>query len=515
MEKFNRSFSLLFFLMLLFVQGCSVKNSNQVENLEQKEPITELASKSGFNLPAATIRAKNNFAHSNDSWQYLISLFAIPEVDDALIQKQLDWYLARPKYIETIQTRAQPYLYNIIKQVEAKGLPGEIALLPAVESGFKAHAYSRAKASGLWQFIPSTGRLYGLDQNWWYDGRRDVYASTDAATSYLKKLGGVFDNDWLLALASYNAGMGTVGRSVKRNAAKNKATDFWSLDLPRETKNYVPRLLALAKIFAHAEYYGISLKTQTHKPAFMAVNIGSQIELSKAAQLANTSVKELFHLNPGLSRGYTPPQGPHRLLIPIDNVELFKKNLAILPFDQRVQLQRHKVKSGDNLGAIARRYNTRITAIREVNHLPNNNIRAGAYLLIPVARNQAGSNPYSQAKAKKSTHAYKVKAGDNLWSIARQFNLHSKDIARWNQIGLNDALALGQTLRLKKPANNIAHSKSKQAIRYTVRSGDSLYAISAKFKVSVADLRRWNSSTLGKYLKPGQTLTVKTSQPST
>ncbi len=517
MEKFHRRFSLLFFLTLLVVQGCSVKNSNQVENIEQNKSINDLAHKSGLNIASASIRAKENFAHSNDSWQYLISLFAIPEVDDALIQKQLDWYLARPKYIATIQTRAQPYLYNIIKQVEEKGLPGEIALLPAVESGFKAHAYSRAKASGLWQFIPSTGRLYGLDQNWWYDGRRDVYASTEAATSYLKKLGGVFNNDWLLALASYNAGMGTVGRSVKRNAAKNKATDFWSLDLPRETRNYVPRLLALAKIFAHAEFYGINLKTQAHQPTFMAVNIGSQIGLSKAAQLSNSTVQELSHLNPGLSRGYTPPQGPHRLLIPIANAELFKKNLAELPHNQRVQWQRHKVKPGESLSSIARRYHSQIKGIRELNHLANNNIRAGAYLLIPVASYHTGSNAYTQTRIKATARksSYKVKSGDTLWSIAKKLGLQRKDIAQWNQIGLNNSISLGQTLLVKQPQNNTEKPKTKQSIRYTVRNGDSLYAISEKFNVSVADLRKWNARTLGKTLKAGQTLTVKTNQPST
>ncbi|OQK15823.1 hypothetical protein AU255_16665 [Methyloprofundus sedimenti] len=515
MQKFNRRFSVVFFSTLVFVQGCSVKNSHRVENIEQNEPINELARKSGVKRPSVSKKAKKakkNFAQSNDSWQYLISMFAIPDVDDALIEKQVDWYLAHPKYIETIQKRAEPYIYNIIKQVEEKGLPGEIALLPAVESGFKAHAYSRASASGLWQFMPATGKFYGLDQNWWYDGRRDVYASTDAATTYLQELGETFDNDWLLALASYNAGVGTVSRSVKRNAAKNEETDFWSLDLPRETKNYVPRLLALAKIFANAEYYGVNLKTQTHKPAFMAVNIGSQLELSKAAQLSNTTVEELFHLNPGLSRGYTPPQGPHRLLIPVENVELFKKNLAALPVNERVHWQRHKVKAGENLAAIARHYNTQVTAIREVNQLDNNNILAGNHLLIPVSRKQTAQNPFTQVKQKTGTYkksVYTVKAGDSLWGIAKKLGLLSKDIAQWNHIELDNTLSLGQSLVIKQPTNNARHSTHNTAVKYTVRSGDSLYAISEKFKVSVAELRKWNTTALGKYLKPGQTLTIK------
>ena len=507
------------------MQGCSLQNSIKTSEPEQPISIADPASSSTI-LEAMSIVEKGNTVKPevDDSWQYLISLFSLPEVDHALIKKQMEWYLARPKYIETIQTRAQPYLYNIIKQVEEKGLPGELALLPAVESGFKAHAYSRAHASGLWQFIPSTGRLYGLDQNWWYDGRRDVYASTEAATSYLKKLGAVFDNDWLLALASYNAGVGTVSRSVKRNAAANKATDFWSLDLPRETKNYVPKLLALAKIFANADDYGISLKTQTHKPTFIAVDIGSQLDLSRAAQLSKVSQEELLHLNPGFKRGYTPPQGPHRLLIPVDNAELFKKNLAMLPSDQRVQWHRHKIKTGENLGSISRRYQANIKVIREINHLKNNNIRAGAYLMIPGAQNinNPNPNPFTQTSSKNTAHkypSYTVRKGDSLWGIARKFDTQAKELARWNRMKLKTPLRLGQTLIIKrtKAARQISTSKKVQAVHYTVRSGDSLYAISEKFNVRVADLRKWNASKLGKYLKPGQTLTVKAdmSLPST
>jgi len=388
-----------------------------------------------------------------DSWQYIVSLYAIPDIDNARIDREIKRYLAQPEYIAKIQQRAEPYLYNIIKEIEEKGLPGELALLPAVESGFKAHAYSHARAAGLWQFMPATGRIYGLDQNWWYDGRRDVYSSTAAATSYLQKLGAMFDNDWLLALASYNAGMGTVGRSVKRNIARNKPADFWSLKLPRETQAYVPRLLALAKIFANPGYYGVTLKTQEHKPRFVAVNIGSQLGLAKAAQLSEISLDELFQLNPGFNRGYTPPKGPHRLLIPVENAEIFKRNLAMLPDDQRVQWHRHKIKSGENLGSIARRYQTRASVIREVNRLKSNNIRAGAYLMVPVAQNTASHNPFIQANAINPGNkypSYKVRKGDSLWSIAKKFNTRSKDIARWNRIGLKAALHPGQTLIIKK-----------------------------------------------------------------
>ena len=443
-------------LLLLLMQGCSLQQTVKTPQPEQPVSMLEPVTGSTISPAISTVGQGERVGvkpEINDSWQYIISLYAIPEVNNARIDHEIKRFLTHPEYIAKIQTRAQPYLYNIIKEIEAKGLPGELALLPAIESAFKAHAYSHARAAGLWQFIPSTGRLYGLDQNWWYDGRRDVYSSTAAATSYLQKLGHTFNNDWLLALASYNAGMGTVGRSVKRNIARNKPADFWSLKLPRETQTYVPRLLALAKIFANAEHYGITLKKQTHKPTFVAVNIGSQLDLSKAAQLSEVSLKELLHLNPGFNRGYTPPQGPHRLLIPVDNAELFKKNLAQLPVDQRVQWHRHRIKSGENLGNIARRYHTKVKVIREVNHLRNNNIRAGAYLMIPSPQNGNHHHFVAQASSvnpDKKYPSYTVKKGDSLWSIARKFGIHSKELARWNRIGLKATLRLGQTLIIKK-----------------------------------------------------------------
>ena len=195
------------------MQGCSLQNS--VKLPQQAASNTETLLPNTITQAVSIIeKGKNITPDLNDSWQYIISLYAIPEVNNARIDHEIERFLSHPKYIEKLQVRAQPYLYNIIKEIEEKGLPGEFALLPAIESAFKAHAYSRAHASGLWQFIPATGRLYGLEQNWWYDGRRDVYSSTEAATRYLQKLGQTFDNDWLLALASYNAGMGTVSRSA-------------------------------------------------------------------------------------------------------------------------------------------------------------------------------------------------------------------------------------------------------------------------------------------------------------
>jgi len=451
-----------------------------------------------------------------DSWQHLISLFSIPEQNNPKIEKELQTLLRNPHYIEMIQSRAEPYLYTIIEAVKKKNLPGELALLPAVESAFKAHAYSHARAAGLWQFIPSTGRMFGLKQNWWYDGRRDVYSSTQAATDYLHSLGQHFDNDWLLALASYNAGRGNVNRAIKRNIKKHRATQFWDLRLPKETQRYVPKLLALAKLFANAEKYGIQLKKLEHKPHYSVVNIGSQLNLSKAAELSNMTLDELSHLNPGFNHDYTPPEGPHRLLIPVAKAEQFEKKLALLPDSQRMQLQRHKIKQGESLGSIAHQYQLTTKVLRNINHLKKNTIRAGKYLFIPMPK-VALKNTRSLKITANPIHypRYTVKAGDSLWRIARNLDLHSKDIARWNKIGLHTPLYLGQKLIIKQTKGfKISRADSNQPAHYTVRSGDSLSVISEKFDVAIDDLRKWNKHTLNKYLQPGQRLKVK-AQPST
>ncbi|MCF7970112.1 MAG: LysM peptidoglycan-binding domain-containing protein [Methylococcaceae bacterium] len=542
-------------LILLLANGCSLKSPDSSVHRRTEPEILSTSQKPNLNNPPEVdqetfIPNTDTDIQTKDSWQYLISLFSIPEEDNPRIDEAVAWYLAHPKYIETIQARAEPFLYAIIKEVEEKGLPGEFALLPAIESGFQPDAYSHAHAAGLWQFIPSTGKNYGLKQNWWYDGRRDIYASTEAATSYLQNLGELFDKDWLLALASYNAGEGNVGRAVKRNISKEKATDFWALDLPTETERYVPKLLALAKIFANAEYYGVDLKTLEHKPTFSAVNIGSQLDLSLAAKLSDTSLNELFQLNPGYNRTYTPPEGPHRILIPIDKVEIFEHNLASIPNQERVQWQHHKVMSGDSLNSIARRYKTQTQVISDVNHLSKNAMPVGTSLLIPLAHDKISNNPFIQANqlaptiqaktkenrpkpSKIKYPSYKVKAGDSLTSIARKLKVRSKEIALWNNLKVNAPLKLGKTLLIKKNTQvaqknakaTQKNSKVKQKsakrkpankpVRYTVRSGDSLSTISEKFNVRVADLRKWNKKSLGKSLKPGQTLTVDTTHPST
>ena len=375
-------------------------------------------------------------------WDRLLSLYALPKIKNARIEHEIQKYLQHPEFIGKLQQRAEPYLYFILDEIEAKNIPGELALLPIVESAFKPHAISKSKAMGLWQFMPATGRFFGLKQNWWYDGRKDIYASTQAATTYLKQLGTLYDNDWSLALAAYNAGKGTIGKAIRRNKKKNRATDYWSLSLYNETMEYVPKLLAIAEIFANAEKYNIPLHPIPNKPYFAIVNTETQLDLNMVAKMANMTTADFLYLNPGFKRSISDPNGPFRLLIHTDKVENFTKKLSQTAKDDRIATIKHKINAGENLGIIAKKYGTSLNALRHANHLVSNKIHKGQVLLVPSS--------FSKTTAISSKKLYTVKKGDTFWNIARQFSVRSKDIASWNNLSLNKALHPGQQLIIEE-----------------------------------------------------------------
>ncbi len=464
MSAFNsiRSTKYLLYLIILISAGCAEKATTHAFIKEPSPSIFEMAHASAKDLPktdGSPADIIESIAIENESvnaigtpvanvhitvWDRLFSLYALPEIENDRVEEQLQEYLKHPKYLAKIQRRAAPYLYYILNEIENRQIPGELALLPVVESAFNPKALSHSHASGLWQFIPATGRLFGLKQNWWYDGRRDVLTSTQAATKYLKQLNRTFDNDWFLALAAYNAGKGNVRKAIRKNKRKNLATDYWSLPLPRETRNYIPRLLAIAKIFANADQYNIPLLDIPNTPHFTVVDINSQIDLAIAAKMAKTPLDDFFILNPGFKRGSTDPDGPFHLLIHTDKADEFEYQLANISKKDRLKWVRHLIKPGENLGIIARKYNTSINALLQGNHLSSSHIRAGKYLLIPSSL--AKSLNYGTETKRKY---YTVKKGDTFWDIARQFDIRSKDIASWNNISLNKILQPGQKLIIK------------------------------------------------------------------
>lgn len=459
-------------------------------------------------------------------WQRIRSGFALPFRANERVDAQLHWFASNPDYVDRVSKRAEPYLHYIVTQVEKRHLPSEIALLPIVESGFQPFAYSSGRAAGIWQFIPSTARLFDLKQNWWYDGRRDIIASTGAALDYLEKLNSEFGGDWLLTLAAYNSGAGTVMRAMRRNQRAGKPTDFWSLDLPAETQAYVPRLLALRALVENPAHYGIALEPIPDAPYFRTVDLNSQIDLAMAAKMAGISVEEVYRLNPGFNRWATAPNGPHRLVLPAENADQFEHALAMVPERERVTWRRHRIRDGETLSQIARHYRTSVGVLQRINHLRGHIIRAGRHLLIPVASRNLSSYALSAVqrltrlqnaprRGRKLVHT--VSAGDTLWDISRAYRVSVRHLAHWNGMAPTDPLHPGQRLVIwqmrKRGASPSAppgrlRSGRIQRVRYTVQSGDSLARISQRFRVRVADLRRWNDIKPGAYLQPGQQLTM-------
>ena len=463
--------------------------------------------------PAAGRSAREIEANDTDIllfWQQLRSGLQLDGSRHVEVQRQLAHYRKNAGQVEAIFQRGAPYLGYIQDEVSKREFPAEITLLPFVESSYDPFAYSHGRAAGLWQFIPETARIYGLQQEWWYDGRRDVVSSTQAALDYLDRLQKQFDGDWLLALAAYNSGSGTVSRAIRRNRKAGKPTDFWHLALPPETSDYVPKLLAISAVVAQPDTYGISLEPLPVQAMFEVVPTGGQLDLAVAAELAGLEMEELHRLNPGLNRWATPPDGPHRLAIPNGRVSEFRDNLAALPEAERIKWVRYKIQQGDTLSQIATHYDTTTAVLVHTNNLDGTGIQTGKHLLIPVAVKQperynvlADHLQTKRAEANKLT--YRVRDGDNLWSIANRHKVSVRQITRWNRLDSGALIRPGQNLVIWQSRKGGAE-KIVRTVYYRVRSGDSLYGIAQKFNVSITDLRRWNKLPEGKYLQPGQNL---------
>lgn len=431
------------------------------------------------------------------------------------IDTEADWFARNPQYIERVFTRAAPYLHYIVGEVEARGVPLEIALLPIIESAFQPFAYSRARADGLWQFIPTTGGRFGLKQDWWYDGRRDVVAATQAALDYLTYLHDMFDGDWLHAIAAYNCGEGNVSKAIRRNKAAGKRTDFWNLKLPAETRGYVPRLLAMARIVGDPEVYGLSIEGIPDVPYFVKAETGGQISIEVAAELAGITTEQMYDLNPAHHRWATDPTGPHSLLIPVEAAETFQQNLLQLTPDQRMRVERYTVREGDTVTAIATRFGTNAQHLRQLNELGNaNTIAVGAELRVPSAVSslppevlKAAARVDGRNRSTSSVRAvHVVRRGDSLWSIARRHDMDVIALAALNKIDPKDTLRTGQRLVLHADNGGVvATTGDGKQVTYVVRRGDTLSGIARTLKVSVANLRDWNNIS-GSSIKAGQRL---------
>ncbi len=453
----------------------------------------------------------------DDVWERIRYQLSINVPQNRPVVTERNYYAKHQRYLDRISKRAEPYLHFIVEEVEKREMPIEIALLPIVESAFDPFGYSHRTASGIWQFMPQTGERFDLKQNWWYDGRRDIVQSTRAALDYLSYLHKTLEGDWLNAIAAYNSGEGRLMRAIKKNRKKHLPTDFWSLDLPRETTAYVPKLLALADLLKRSDEFNVTWKPIINAQVVEVVDVGSQIDLALAAEMADMTLTELYRLNPGFNRWATDPNGPHSLLLPIDKAQQFSEKLANTDIKNRLRWQRYVVKSGDSLSVIAKKFTTSTSAIRSLNKLDSNTIRIGQELLVPLTDGAINSEHLPKQmrmaanKTSRTKLSHTVKSGDTLWDISREYDVTMDELAKWNKLKKSAVLRLNQKLTVYKSQNKTtsAPKSTNRTITYKVRRGDSLARIASKFNLTVSEIIKWNNLAGQKYLQPGQKLKLK------
>jgi membrane-bound lytic murein transglycosylase D len=471
------------------------------------------------------------------------------------VQAQIRWFMSHQEYLNRTIRRAAPYMYYIYQQVQRRNLPTELVLLPIIESAYNPFGYSYMGAAGLWQIMPQTATSWGIKRNWWFDGRRDIFASTNAALDYLTYLQNYFNGNWLLAVAAYNTGEGNVQSAIRRNVRLGKNTEFWDLPLSQQTQAYVPRLLALAAIIADRKTNPINLPPINDKPYLSSVDVGSHIDLNLAAQLAGMNAKELYQLNPGYNHWATDPNGPYVLILPVDKIDSFKTSLAKYPREQRIVLQHYKVRVGDTLAKIADRFDVDISKIKKTNSLALRRIKPGKTLLIPIttlavsqtirkdsvgtvlakldkATNGEGNNEINGGENNKqfasllgdsqqnsqqspeqtvnlasnqtteSSSEYpneqSVGQGTDQTDAAKQSAMLTNQIVQGEEEGDSTAI-LKRLASLESTASKIVHR---------VKPHEHLWSIARAYKVDVKSLMSWNHIKANQPLKPGTRLVI-------
>ncbi len=412
-----------------------------------------------------------------DVWGRIRNGFGIPDLDNPLVANQLAWYSARPDYIQRTTTRASRYLFHVVQELEKRNMPMELALLPFIESAFNPQAFSSAKAAGMWQFIPSTGRDFNLKQNMFKDERRGVLTSTDAALNYLQKLYGMF-GDWQLALAAYNWGEGSVQRAIKKNQAAGKPIDFNSLSplMPAETRNYVPKLQAVKNIIAHPAEYGIALPKVNNQPYFTAVNKTRDIDVKVAAQLAELSIDEFKALNPQFNRPVIIGGAKTQILLPPENADKFKFNLEQWGHALSSWTTHTITNTRERIETLAAKFRTTPAVIREVNHIPAKmRLKVGSTILVP--KNNTTEKDIAPELADNATLAVEpdlppskriyVKVGkrDSLASIGQRYKVSVAQIRSWNSLRSN-SVTKGQRLQLHVPYKLASTKKGRKLVAH-------------------------------------------------
>lgn len=519
----------------LFASGCAV-NQSQSESESRGSQTPGQATEPSPSDPFAAVdaaferlamdRSVSRAETAADArepliWPRLVDRFRIASCPEgSAAARWADWYADNAEYMQRVLNRAQPWMHHIVNEVEKRDLPGELALLPVVESAFDPFAYSHGSASGPWQFLSGTARDFGVTINDWYDGRRDFMAATGAALDYLEYLGDLFDGDWALALAAYNAGQGRVGRAVRRNAARGLGTEWHELPLPRETLGYVPKLKGLGCLFRDPARYAFVLPALIDQPQVAAVELPGATDVVELALRAELDLTELVTLNAGLNRHMTPSSGAPYLVVPVSAAQRVADALIDLPEPAPLPSAQVRIRRGDSLSVMARRHGTTVAELKKANGLEGTRLIAGQVLTIPGKAadvEPSGDAEYQRVYRELAAlqqqllptdrFIHRVRSGESLWVIARRYGIGVDDLQRMNGLGPRTLIRPGQRLVIE--TGRAVRSPAQASERYVVRRGDSLWLISRRQRVGLNELMRWNGLDSDSVLRPGQELIIR------
>lgn len=474
-------------------------------------------------LPADDTSSVEELGVPSDVWERIRRGYAMPVLQSKLVDRWVDFYTKDPAYLRRMSERAGQYLYHIVEEIENRGMPTELALLPFVESAFQAEALSRAKAAGLWQFMPATGKAYDLAQNLWRDDRRDILESTRAALDYFEYLHGMF-GDWHLALAAYNWGEGSVQRAIQRAKRRKQPTDYLHLRMPRETANYVPKLEAVKRIISNPSKYGITLPDVGNEPFFVTITKPRDIDIETAAELAGMPLEEFRRLNPSYKLPVIVASHNNVMLLPADKLDFFVDNLASwMDSGQPLsQWTTYRLQQGETLAQVAGRSGMTEDELRKVNGIPKGRrVLANSTLLVrstgtedqqDIAAELANAKLQLSPTTTWRRVTYRVRSGDTLSGIARRWRITMKSIVTANRLR-SDRLRVGQRLVLTVPnvprqaIASTQRSESSQHVIHRVRSGETLSTIASRYGVSIAQLKMTNRIRTN-LIRPGQRLRI-------
>ena len=421
------------------------------------------------------------------------------QVLDEETLKYLNAYLASPEQLNKLLVKGEYFIFFVLEQLEKYDLPPELALLPYIESNYDPFSISTSGAMGLWQFMPATARIYGLEDTWWYEQRHDPLISTKAAVRYLAYLHNRFGKDLTYTLSAYNGGPTLLEKQIKLNRRTGKAVDYKSLRLPKQTKAYVPKFKAIVELIINAKRYDIQLPKFPNRSVLGQIILDGQIEIFAFSEFSDLKPEFIYKLNAGFTKWASPPGKTTTFNIPIEFVELLNKKKGEFTQANQINWVTHKVSEGDSLWKIADQYDTEVLVLKTVNYLQSNLLNLNQQLLIPL------SNSRNQTFIPYQAHI--ISEGDTLWSLGIKYGISPTEIAKNNGLKINSDLRIGKQLNIGNKNIYRTINSKKRTILYSVKQGDSLYRIADIFNIQIKDIIELNAISDNE-IKPGQVLKI-------